>query len=147
MAVTAYFFDKFYLHLFAGEVDIEAVEIKCMMTTVSFVPIQATHEFRSSVTNEVAGTAYTAGGKIVTSVAATLASHVIKIDADDVEWATSTIPNARIGVLYVNTGSSATDVLIGFVDFGEDLSSVGVAFKIIWDATFGVMSHTIGSPT
>lgn len=43
------------------EVDWDSDTIKVMLTTSSYTPNQDTHIYKSSVTNEVTGTGYTAG--------------------------------------------------------------------------------------
>jgi len=54
-------FNSFLERLNAGEIDFGDDTIKVMLSTESYVPDQDTHEFRDDVTNEVAGTGYTAG--------------------------------------------------------------------------------------
>lgn len=75
---------------------------------------------------EANGTGYTAGGAAVTftngSVTIDTSNNLIKIAIPTVNWASSTI-SAKGAVLYTNTGSSATDKLVAYVDFGGTVSS------------------------
>ncbi len=49
---------------------------------------------------------------------------------------------ARYAVIYDTTpGSSATDPLIAYVDFGSDQSSSAGTFSIVWDAA-GIFTTT-----
>ena len=60
--------------LLAKEVDFLNDTIKGMLTTVTYVPDQDAHDYKSDVTNEVSGTGYTAGG-------ATLANKTVTYTA------------------------------------------------------------------
>ncbi len=53
----------------------------------------------------------------------------VMLDANDPTWANSTI-TARFAVFYVSTGVDATSPLIGYLDFGEDISSHNAEFKL-----------------
>jgi len=145
MAVSAVFYDNFVLSCLKGDIDLDTATVKLMLCTASYTPNKATHVFKSSVNNEVTGTAYTAGGATVSGVTTALASAVVKITADDVQWADSTIANARYAVLYISTGSDATSRLIGYIDFGENVSSTAADFDVAWDDTDGVGTFTVAA--
>lgn len=136
MAVTAFLYGKFFNELAAKDTDIDGDAIKVMLCTSTYSPNQDTHEFKSDVTNEVTGTGYTATGKTLTTPATsyTAGTNTWAFDADDVTWTTSTI-TARYAVVYDSTpGSDAARRLIGYVDFGADVSSTAGDFTITWDA-------------
>ncbi len=88
----------------------------------------------ADVTNQVTGTGYSAGG-------ATLASKTVTqnntndrgvSDAADVTWSASTI-TARGAVVYKDTGTATTSLLICYKDFTTDkISSSGDL--ITWSA-------------
>jgi hypothetical protein len=81
--------------------------------------------------NEVSGTNYTGGGKVVTGTAITESpTGSLKWDATDVSWASSTISNARCGLIYADAlgGNNA----ICLVNFGGDFSTSSGTFKIVW---------------
>lgn len=144
MAVTAFWFGSAFLSVFNKELDIDSDAIKTMLTTVTYVPDQDAHRYKSSVTNEVTGTGYTATGTTLTTPSSTYtgATNVWAIDFDDALWSTSTI-TARIAVVYDSTpGSDATRPLLTYVDFGGDQSSSGGDFKIVWNAG-GVAKVTV----
>lgn len=111
--------------------------IKVPLTTSSYSPNQDTDDFFNDVTNEVSGTGYTAGGPTLASKSSSYdtASDQVRLDAGDVSITSSTI-TARHAVL-VNTspGTSATDPVLGQLDFGADVSTTNGTFAITWDAT------------
>ncbi len=143
MAVTAKLYGLFLKSLANKEIDLDTDAIKVMLTTSTYVPNQDTHQYKSSVTNEVVGTGYTATGATLTSPTVTYdtATNVLKFDAADTSWAASTI-TARYAVIYDSTpATDATRPLIGYVDFGADVSSTAAAFTITWDAA-GIFTIT-----
>jgi hypothetical protein len=109
--------------------------IKVMLVTSTYTPDIDLHEFISDVTNEVVGTGYTAGGKAIVNRTKTIDDtlDIVKYDADDVAWLSSTI-TARGAVVYKDTGTPATSPLIGYLDFGADKSTSNVTFTIQWSA-------------
>ena len=85
-----------------------------------------------SVTNEVSGTNYTAGGEAITIVTApTSTSTTAWLDFTDVTWATSTI-TARGALIYNDTSSG--NLAVGVLDFGSDKTSTAGNFSIIFPA-------------
>lgn len=143
MAVTALLYGGFLQSLASKEINLNTDSIKVMLCTATYVPNQDTHRYKSSVTNEVVGTGYTATGAALTAVAVTYtaATNVLMFDAADTSWAASTI-TARYAVIYDATpATDATRPLIGYVDFGADVSSTAAAFTITWDAA-GIFTIT-----
>jgi hypothetical protein len=141
MAVTAKIYDLAFTSFANKEIDWGTDTIKVMLTTSTYTPNQATHQYKSSVTNEVTGTGYTAGGATLASKTEAISSHVKTFDAADVSWATSTI-TARYAVVYSSTGTDATSPLLCYIDFGADVVSSGGTFQITWDAA-GIFSITV----
>ena len=140
MAVTAKMYGNALLKALNKEVNYITDTIKVMLCTSTYTPNQDTHIYKSSVTNEVTGTGYTAGGATLTNKTMTYdgATNTIKLDADDVVWASSTI-TARYAVIYDDTGTDSTSTLLGYIDFGEDKISSAGDFKITW-ATAGIFA-------
>lgn len=144
MAVTAFFYGQAMLSAFNKEIDFDSDTIKVMLCTSTYTPNQDTHRYKSSVTNEVTGTGYTAGGATLGSPSLTYtgATNVLKLDANDAVWTTSTI-TARYAVIYDSTpGTDATRPLIAYVDFGADVTSTAGDFTIVWDAA-GIATITV----
>lgn len=144
MAVSGKFYGKSFLSAYNKELDIDSDALKIMLTTVTYVPDQDAHQYKSSVTNEVSGTGYTAGGITLTSVAITYtgATNVLAIDAADVSWTTATF-TARIAVVYDSTpATDATRPLIGYIDFGADQSPSAGTLSIVFDSS-GIATVTV----
>ncbi|MDI9914359.1 hypothetical protein [Rhodococcus sp. IEGM 1379] len=136
MAVTAKLFGLALQSAFNKEIDWDTDTIKVMLCTSAYTPDQDTHRYKSSVTNEVSGTGYTAGGATLASasVAYTAGTNTLVLDAADSTWSTSTI-TARYAVIYNSSpGTDATRPLIAYVDFGADVSTTAGTFTITWDA-------------
>lgn len=136
MAVTTKVYGKAMLAMLNKEIDWNSDTIKVALCTSSYTPDQDTHDYFNDITNEVTGTGYTAGGATLGTPTATYtgATNVAKFDGDDVTWSSSTI-TARYAIIYDATpGTSATNPLIAYVDFGEDKSSSSGNFTITWDS-------------
>jgi hypothetical protein len=83
-----------------------------------------------ATTNEVSGTAYTAGGNSLTNVTPTTSSTTALTDFADTTWSSSTI-TARGALIYNSStaaGSANRGVLV--LDFGSDKSSSSGDFTI-----------------
>lgn len=143
MAVTAFLYAKAMLALANKEIDWTTDTIKCCLTTSSYAPDQAAHNYYDDITNECPATGnYATGGATLGTCTATSAALVATFGAADTSWATSTI-TARYAVIYDSTpGSAATNPLIGWVNFGADVTSTGGTFLITWAAT-GIFTLTV----
>ena len=141
MAAKTY--GKFWLHCLKGDIDIDTQTFKVMLCTSAYTPDQDNHEFKSSVTNEITGTGYTAGGVALTSLvgAYTGASNTVSLDAADSTWSGATF-TARYAVVYMDSGSAATSILVGYVDFGADKSPDAGAFTVAWN-TGGIITNVV----
>ncbi len=132
MPVTGTLYNSFKRDIMNGSIDLDTDTIKVMLCTASYSPNIDTHTKRSDVTNEVSGTGYSAGG-------ATLSNKVVSVDntddegvftSDPVTWSSSTI-TARYAVFYKSRGgASSADELIGYLDFGADVTSTAGDFTI-----------------
>jgi hypothetical protein len=144
MAVTAKFYGNAFVSAFNKKIDLDSDTIKVALTTSSYTPSQDAHDYFNDITNEVTGTGYTAGGATLASASITYtgASNVLKLDGDDTSWASSTI-TARYAIIYDATpGTAATNPLIGYVDFGANVSSTAGTFTLSWDAN-GIATITV----
>lgn len=143
MAITAKLYGKFLQTLGNKEIDLDSDTLKVMLCTNAYVPDQDVHDYKNDVTNEVVGTGYTAGGISLTGVTWTYdaATNTMKLDATDISWPGSTI-TARYAVVYDGTpGTDATRPVIGYVDFGADVSTTNGTFSITWSAS-GIVTIT-----
>lgn len=106
MAITAKWYGMALLSILGGATEAEARKIdwlsdtiKVMLTTGDYIPDQDTHQFKSSVTNEVVGDGYTAGGVTLANktISYTASTNTVMLDADDAEWTNATM---RVYSLY-----------------------------------------------
>ncbi|WP_280481593.1 hypothetical protein [Nocardia cyriacigeorgica] len=136
MAATAKLYGLALKSFVDKGIDWDTDDIRVMLCTSSYVPNQDTHQFKSDVTGEVTGTGYTAGGAALTGRTAVYSAgtNTLTMDANDVSWPNSTI-SARYAVLYnASPATDATRQLIGYVDFGQNISTTEGTFSIVWDA-------------
>lgn len=144
MAVLAYVYGNFMKNILSGKVvDWINHPIKVMLCTSTYVPDQDNHQTKADITGEVTGTGYTAGGTGLTTKTVTYdaTTNTVVLDADDAVWASATI-TARYAVIYDDNGATDADkLLLGYVDFGQDISSTNGDFMIGWDAT-GIFRFT-----
>lgn len=113
-----------------GRIDFDTDTFKMMLVTDAYTPSKS-HDFRNDVTNEVSGTGYTAGGNAATpTVTKDNTNNRVDVSWTITSWTSSTI-TARAGVIYKSRGgASSADELVGYVDFGSDISSVSGTFSV-----------------
>jgi len=131
MAVTVAAYGPMMQSLVNGEIDFDTDTIKVMLCASGYTPNQDSHRYKSSVTNEVTGTGYTAGGATLASKAVTYnaSTNTLTLDAADPQWPSSTI-TARYAVFYKDSGTAGTSPLLCYWDFGADVISSGTSFNI-----------------
>ncbi|MCV7255354.1 hypothetical protein H7J86_24630 [Mycobacterium hackensackense] len=115
----------------AKEINMTGDTFKLMLCGQLYVPNQDVHRYKSSVTDEIVGPGYTAGGAVVTSMTISYdaGGNVLSFDGVDVAWPASTISNAYFAVLYDATpATDANRPLVGYYDFGGPISSVAASF-------------------
>jgi hypothetical protein len=84
--------------------------------------------------NEVSGTGYTAGGTTIAGPSVSESpAGTLMWDATDTSWSTSTITNARAGLVYAD--ALAGDNAIVLINFAADFSTVSGTFLVQWAAT------------
>jgi len=113
-----------------GSIDFDTDTFKMMLVTSTYTASK-THSKRSDITNEVSGTGYTAGGN---AAAATVTidnvNNRVDVAWSITSWTTATI-TARAGVIYKSRGGLASaDELVGYVDFGADVTSTAGTFAV-----------------
>ena len=89
-----------------------------MLADAAYTPNQDTLDFINDVTNEAAGTGYSAGGVPLTGVTVTLdtATNTITITCDEV---TGISVSCRWGIFYVDTGAASTSPVMAYTDFSQ----------------------------
>lgn len=130
---------NFIVNSLKANIDFDVMPLKAMLTTPSYTANLDTHQYRSQVTNEVTGTGYTTGGVALTGVALSQDTLLkrLKIVANTADFGVLTVPNIGQVVVYIDTGSSATDVLVSRHSFAAR-SPVAGTFTYVWSATDGI---------
>jgi hypothetical protein len=143
MAVTSKNYGPAVEKAFKGEIDFDSDTIKCSLHLVGYTPDQD-HAYFSETSNEVTGTGYTAGGATLASCAATYSagSNLLKLDANDPTWTTSTLTAVRTAVVYDSTpGTAATNPLIAYFQSDTDISTTAGTFTVTFAAA-GISTYT-----
>ena len=127
MAISQAMCTSFKLALLDGEMDFSSDTSQTFKIALytSAATLGATTTVYS-VTNEVSGTGYTAGGDTLTVVAPTTSSTTAYLDFADTTWATATI-TARGALIYQSGG---TNPAVAVLDFGADKTSTAGDFTI-----------------
>jgi hypothetical protein len=116
--------------------------IRVALCTSSYTPNQDTHDYFDDITNELTtGDGYTAEGAALASKTCTMTTRVTTFDAADTSWSEATI-TARYAIIYYDSGTPGTSLLIAYVDFGEDKSSENGTFQLTWNAS-GIFTITV----
>ena len=125
----------------ARVIDFDTDTLKIMLCTSSYAPDAATQACKNSVTNEVTGTGYTAGGITLTNCTVTLVGDTVTFDADDVTWFESVggFTDARYAVIYKDSGTANTSTLFAYIDL---ISNKGNA-----DADLVIQMNALGIAT
>ena len=136
-------YNKFILTMLNGTdtVDFDTDTIKVVMMKTTFTPDtsdSSTQEFFDdiSATEVATGTAYT-GPVTLASKTLTLASGVVKFDADNITIAQDIGGGFTDGdafVLYKDTGTPSTSPLILWGDFGSSQNNQAGSVSITWAA-------------
>lgn len=144
MTVTATPYGPAVLALGTGGFNFSSDTLKCMLVGTGYTPDVDAHDFRNDVSSEVSGTGYTAGGATLSGVTWTYdtANNRAVLAASPLTWSTVTLTSVRYAVVYKSTGSSSTDRLLCYIDFGASQSPTGVDFTLDWSAG-GVFRATI----
>jgi len=123
-------YDSFFYDVEVGNVDVDGDTFKLMLVTSSYTPSKA-HGKRSDITNEVSGTGYSAGGKVVTlTPSLDTSNHRVDVTIGSVNWTSSTI-TARYGIIYKSRGGAASaDELVCALDFGGDVTDTNGTFTV-----------------
>jgi len=130
--VASVIYSSFLRDLATGAVDADTDTFKALLTTSSYTEYKSGHSKRSSVTNEVSGTGYTAGGVActVTVSAVDTTNHRFTITLGAVSWASSTITARKLVVYKARGGASSADELVACIDFEVDVVSTSNTLSV-----------------
>lgn len=111
----------------AGSLDLTSATLKCVLVGSGYAPNTTTDQFLSDVP----------GGQIVATSGAMTGKSVTGgvFDADDVTFAAVSGATVDFVVIYEDTGSSATSVLVAIIDTATGLPAVpnGGDITVTWD--------------
>lgn len=112
----------------SAAVDTDGDTLKEQLHTNTGTPNFETWDFHNDLTDEVAGTGYSAGGVTVTGVTSGIASGTYTFDGSDGVWASSTITFRGDAFVDTTPGSTTTNWLFLARTFGGDFTtSAGTA--------------------
>ena len=128
MAISQALCTSFKSELLGGTHDLDTDVIKIALFTSSATLDATTTAY--SVTNEVSGTGYSAGGNTLANVTISVDGTTAIVDCDDTTWTSATI--TANGALIYN--SSKADKAIAVLAFGGDKTSTNGDFTIQFPA-------------
>jgi hypothetical protein len=141
MVATGDWFTYGLYHIMNGDVNLN--NIKVSLHTNAWTPLRDSHEYREDLTDESEATGYQAGGIELANPVLSVSGSDVILDGDDIELTITGTLTARYAVLYCSIGTAATDILLGYVDFGEDKSVTDGPYNLLWDAT-GILRQRNG---
>jgi hypothetical protein len=153
MAVTAYWYAIAFISAFDKEIDFLADNISVALTTNTYTPNQDTHDYFNDVTNQLTtANGYTAedgagAGYTLSTPGNTNTANVVSFTADNPVWTSSGagFTARRMVVVDVTPGSSETDPLLTWMDFGQDETvSGGGTFTVDWSGSGVIATITAG---
>jgi len=127
-------YNTFKSSVLKGAIDFETDDISVVLVTSAYTPDVVNHVYYSDINNEVTGSGYTAGGETLQNgtVVTDNTDDEAVYDADNVTWSSSTL-TARGAIIFKDTGSASTSLLIGYFDFGADKTSSNSNFTLRWN--------------
>ena len=126
-------YDSFLADLASGNAN-TSHSYKAMLVTGSYAEDRGAHSKRSSITNEVSGTGYTAGGVALTLTASlNTTTHVLTLTIPAASWPNSTLTARKLIVYRNRGGASSADELVCCVDNGTDL--ISSSSTMTWNAS------------
>jgi hypothetical protein len=140
--MPSFAYDSFQDQVLRGNINVATDTFYVMLVDATYTPGQGTDTYRSSVSGEVTGTGYAAGGIPVTAtLAKDTTNHKNTITFAPVNWPSATI-SARRAVYYKHRGGAASaDELIAQDDFGSVITSTNSTFSL------GATTITLNTPS
>jgi hypothetical protein len=135
-------FNQFMLKQHNGNaIDLDTADIRVSIHAVGYVPNQA-HAFFSDVTNEVAGTNYTAGGTAIAGVTLALDGNIVEWIHNDIVWAQSGggFSAGRTYVWREFNAVAGSSKLIGYMTEAADFGNVAGPLTLDVTAGTGVLN-------
>ena len=129
--MASFVYNSFWEDLARGNVDLDTNTFRMMLVTSSYVPDKDTHAKRSSVTNEISATGYTAKGPTVTfTITQDAATDRISYTLSSASLASFTGTSRRAIYYRDRGGASSADELIACNDFGADVTYTAATMSV-----------------
>lgn len=127
----------------SGRINFDSHTFLGMLCGPGYIPNQNSHQFKSSVTNEITGSGYGRGGQQI-SVSANYSNKILSVMGSNLIWPSASF-SARYLVVYDDSASpdNGAKPLICCVDFGETKVVNNQSFE--WHWASGIMFQ-IGLP-
>jgi hypothetical protein len=124
MTMATLIYDSLADDMARGNINFATDTFKAMVVTDTYTPNKGTHTKRSDVTNEAAGTGYTAGGQVIAAtITKDTVNHRVDITFADPSWAGSSLTGRGIVVYKSRGGASSADELLFAINNGSDVVS------------------------
>jgi len=139
MAVTVNHYNKLWVYVQQGFMDIDTDTIKVALLDNNHSFTATNTAFADVSANEIAGSnGYTSGGQAIANATITESSGTANFDHDDVVWTASGGSITAYNAVYYDdtmatgSGDPVTDGLILDISFGEEKSAGdGTEFKLV----------------
>lgn len=137
-------YNRFKMGILQADYDLKEAsdDVQVALVTSTYTLDIDIHEDFADITNELSGTGYTAGGEDITTQAVTQDNTDDEgvFDGVDVTWTGINAGTAARAIVYQNTGTPATSLLIGAIDSGGfPITTNGGDLTIQW-ATEGILN-------
>jgi hypothetical protein len=131
-------FNQFAKDLVDGKHQFSAHTFKVMLTNTAPV---STNQVKADLTEIAAGFGYTAGGT-ATTLGVSVSGGLAKVTGADVVFTASggDIGPFRYAVLYNDTQTSPVDPLVGYWDYGAEITlATTESLTVVFDASEGII--------
>jgi len=122
-----------------AELDLSSEPLYLMLVSGYSPSIDNDHYVSAISSYETSGSGYSRQQLQDTLLFKDIVNNRMTLSADDVTWDLATFA-ADGAVIYVNSGSDASNMLVTYLDFGTVKSSNNTPFKITWSTAEGILN-------
>lgn len=136
MSYTSQFYGLAVRDIVSGTINLKADTFGAMLTA-GYPFNQDVHHYRSTITGEITGSGYTAGGATITGVTISYgtAANEVRWDFDNPTWTAGSFSASQLIVFKSRGGTSSADELVLYVEFGSTQTVSGTTFTYQVPAT------------
>ena len=144
--MASFFYNLALRNALQGKIAVGTDTFRGMLLTNAHTPNQDTHEFRSSLTNEVTGTGYTAGGATVTlSLGVNTGTDVVTLTVGALSWPASTITARYLAIYKSRGGAAGADELVMIIE-NKNAGTPGDVISTGGTLDWPVSTYAISNP-